>query len=198
MDLPRVTLDEFLKFDPCWANNDTGMRRLKYYARKLGGSANALDILRLNRIPADDRLWAVLREDFVPAEILHEFACRCADRALSRVDNPDQRSVAAVAAKRKWLRGEIGDQELLGAWTAARAAERDAAWDAARDAAWTAAWDAARDAARAAARDAAWTAARDAAWAAAWAAERDAAWAAEQKEQIKLLISMLEGYECVA
>ena len=146
MDLPRVTLDEFLEFDPCWANDEAGMRRLRYYSSILGGSANALDILRLTRIPADDRLWAVLREDFVPAEILHEFACRCAERALSRVDNPDPRSVAAVAAKRKWLRGEIGDQELLEAW--------DAAWD--------------------------------------------AAWAAEQKEQIKLLISMLEGYECVA
>ena len=184
MDLPRVTLDEFLRWDPCWANNDTGMRRLRYYARKLGGSANALDILRLNRISSDDRLWAVLREELIPAAILHEFACRCADRALQRADNPDPRSIAAVEAKRKWLRGEISDQELAAACRAARSAE----WHATRATGREAAWSSAYYDAQASAWGAAQEAARDAAL--------DAALDAEQKEQIKILISMLEEYEC--
>jgi len=67
------------------------------------------------------------------------------------VDNPDPRSIAAIEAKRKWLRGEITDKEL----DAARAAARDVAWDVARTAANAAAWDAANAAANAAARYAA-------------------------------------------
>lgn len=45
-------------------------------------------------------------------KVLHEFVCRCAERALSRIDNPDPRSIAAIIAKRKWLNGEITDEEL--------------------------------------------------------------------------------------
>jgi hypothetical protein len=97
--------------------------------------------------------------------------------------DPDERSWAAVEAKRRWLAGEISDDELAAAraaawdaakdaaWDAASAAAWDAAsaaaWDAAKDAAWDAAWDAAKDAAKAA-KDAAKAAAKAAAWAAAW------------------------------
>ena len=106
----------------------------------------------MRRVSVEDRLWAVLREEFIPAAILHEFACRCAEKALELVPNPDPRSVEAIEAKRKWLRGEITDDELAAARDAARAAAWAAAWaaarDAARDAVWDAAWDAARDAAR--------------------------------------------------
>ena len=85
-------------------------------------------------------------------QILHEFACQCAEDAMTLVERPDERSVAAIEAKRAWLDGKITDEEL--------------------DAAWAAAWDAALDAAS-------WAAARDAAaWAVAWAAARNAAWAA--------------------
>lgn len=73
------------------------------------------------------------------SETLHLMACWAAKRALKRIKHPDPRSVAAIQAKEKWLRGEITDAEL--------AAARDAAWDAARAAAWDAAWAAARAAA---------------------------------------------------
>jgi hypothetical protein len=140
-------------------------------------------------VRGDDKVVASSREVLWMAdatETLHLFACDEAERAMARVENPDQRSVAAIVAKRAWLRGEITDKQLAAArdaaWAAARVAAWAAAWDAARvaarDAAWAAAWAAARDAARAAAR----VAARDAAWAAAWdaarVAARDAAWAA--------------------
>ena len=120
MKLPRVTLDEFLSFNPCWRNSEQGRRRLRYYARKLGGSANALEILALRRIPAEHRLWAVLREEFIPAPMLHACACRCAEDALSRIDNPDPRSINALVVKRRWIAGEATDEEL--------AAAEDAAW----------------------------------------------------------------------
>ena len=88
--------------------------------------------------------------------ILHEFACMVAEISLSKVVNPDPRSLAAIKAKRKWIKGKISDKELDAAWSAAE--------DAAEDAAWSAAWSAAESAAESAARDAA----RDAAWDAAW------------------------------
>ena len=202
MDLPRVTLDEFLSFKPCWLDDERGCRRLRYYARKLGGSADALEILALRRIPAEDRLWAVLRDEFIPAPILHEFACRCAEDALSRIDNPDPRSIHAIAVKRRWIAGEATDAELAAAEADADAAARVAAWVAARSAeadaqaalaSWAAlaAWDAAR-AEETAAWDAAWVAARsarDASWDA-----QDAAETAARNAQVDMLTQMLREY----
>jgi hypothetical protein len=133
--------------------------------------ATALDFLRAD-LPARDVLWVVLREELIPDPILHEAACRFAEQAirLSGVE-PDPRSIAAISAKRAWLRGEISNAQL----TAASAAARDAA----RAAAMAAARDAARDAAMAAAMAAASAAARDAA--------RDAA----RQEQVQIVLEML-------
>ena len=78
------------------------------------------------------------------AMILHELAYRVAEIALSKIKDADPRSFAAIEAKRKWMRGEITDDELdaagSAAWLAARSAERDAA----ESAVWSAAWSAAR------------------------------------------------------
>lgn len=89
-------------------------------------------------------------------QLLHEFACDVAEAALRKEREagrePDKRSWAAIEAKRKWLKGEITDEEL----SAARSAARSAAWSAAWYAAWSAAWSAAESAAGAIA----WAAAR--------------------------------------
>ena len=75
--------------------------------------------------------------------VLHEFACRVAEDALTTAMVTDERCWNAIKVKRLWLKGEATDKDL--------AAAGDAAWDAAWDA-WTAAraaaWTAARDAAR--------------------------------------------------
>jgi len=120
--------------------------------------------------------------------ILHEFACACAEDALALVEQPDERSVAGIAAKRSWLKGEITDKKLDSAWAAAWDASQNVAWVASA-AAEAAAWAAVRSAARAAsraARDASWAAARAASWAARDAAQ-DAAW----DKQNKLLTEMV-------
>lgn len=133
--MKTITVEEFLKFDPCW-----GKERIRAFAGdKLEWSA--LEILRAEGMSDEDKLWAVLREELIDAATLHEFACRCAERALARVENPDERSVNAIRVKRAWLRGEATDEELKAA--------RAAAWAVARTAAWDAAWAAARTAARA-------------------------------------------------
>ena len=166
--MKTVTVEQFKSFRPCWLETAGGRADFARIAA-IRDEWTALDVLNLPDVSAADKLWSVLRKEFIDAPILHEFACRCAEYALSFVDNPDPRSIAAIEAKRKWLRGEITDAELY----AARAAARDAAWDAARAAAWDAAWDAARDAARAAA----------------WDAEWDVAW----EHEVEILRELLEG-----
>jgi hypothetical protein len=132
-----------------------------------------------------------VRGGLIDAPALREFGCRRAERALALVKGPDPRSVAAIEAKRKWLQGEITDEELEEARKAARAAVKatadaaaraaagDAAWNAARSGAHSAAWSAARSAAHSAAR------ARAAAW--------DAAYGAEREWQVAALVEMLKG-----
>ena len=165
-----ITYEEFLEFDPCYLRNREKKALMDSIARRKK-RWTALDILGLEEIPDEDKLWCVLREELIDEKTLHEFACVCAERALRRVENPDPRSVAAIEAKRAWIKGEISDAEL--------AAARDAAWVAARDAARGAAWAATMDAASAAA------------WAAAWAAARDAAWDAERAWQVEELKKLL-------
>ena len=116
-----ITYEEFLEFDPCYLRNREKKALMDSIARRKK-RWTALDILGLEEIPDEDKLWCVLREELIDEKTLHEFACVCAERALSRVGNPDSRSIAAIAAKRAWMRGEITDAEL--------AAARDAAWDA--------------------------------------------------------------------
>ena len=117
-----VTYEEFLEFDPCWLEYEGGAERIKAYFDRFGGRMSALDILNLDDISAEDKLWSVLREEFIPAPILHEFACVCAECALTLIDNPDPRSIKAVEIKRAWMRGEATDGELAAARNAARAA----------------------------------------------------------------------------
>ena len=202
--MKTVTPEQFKEFGPCWLETAAGRQR---YARvaAMRDEWSALDVLALDGVSNTDKLWAVLREEFIDAPVLHEYACRCAEYALTFVREPDSRSIAAIEAKRKWLRGEISNDDL----TAARAAA-DAAWAAACDAANAAARAAACDAANAAARAAAWAAAdaaraaadaartaantaRTAADAAAWTA--DAAWAAAREHEVKLLKELLREVE---
>ena len=169
--MKTVTPEQFKEFGPCWLETAAGRKR---YARvaAMRDEWSALDVLALDGVSNGDKLWAVLREEFIDAPVLHEYACRCAEYALTFVREPDSRSIAAIEAKRKWLRGEISNDDLT----------------AARDAAWAAAWAAwsAAAAAQAAARAAA-NAAADAAWAAARAAARE--------HEVKLLKELLREVE---
>ena len=147
--MKTVTVEQFREFGPCWLETAEGRGKFARIAA-IKNEWTALDVLNLPNVSAQDKFWSVLREEFIEAPILHEFACRCAEYALSFVESPDPRSIAAIEAKRKWLRGEITDVELYVARVAARAAARDAAWAAAQVVARTAS-----AAARAAAQDAA-------------------------------------------
>ena len=115
------------------------------------------DILGHTELSTKDKFWVVLREELLPADLLHEFACRCAEDVLHVFEKKypnDDRPRKAIEAKRRYVEGKINKEELAAAREAAWSAARGAG--AARDAAWAAsdARDAARPAARDAARDA--------------------------------------------
>ena len=158
-----VTIDQVIRWRPC---SDYPRKRINslFAGRE---SLSWEDIVALD-IPTEDKLWALLREDFIPARELHLLACDFAEKVLHLTDDP--RCAEVIRVKRIWVDGKATYEELAAAWDAAL----DAALDAARDAAWAAALDAALAAARAAARDAARDAARAAARAAAWDAARAA------------------------
>ena len=200
--MKTVTVGQFRKFGPCWLETAEGREKFARIAA-IKNEWTALDVLNLPDVSAQDKFWSVLREEFIEAPILHEFACRCAEYALSFVESPDPRSIAAIEAKRKWLRGKITDAELDAARGEARDAAHDAAMYAARIAARVAAQDAAWVIARVIAQDAAWAAARnvvrsaanDAALdiaCAAWVAASDDAWYAAREHELEILRELLE------
>ena len=194
--MKTVTVEQFRKFGPCWLETAEGRGKFARIAA-IKNEWTALDVLNLPDVPVQDKFWSVLREEFIEAPILHEFACRCAEYALSFVESPDPRSTAAIEAKRKWLRGEITDAELAAARVAARiaalAAARVAARIAAQDVAWVIARVIAQDAAWAAARNIVWSAANDAALDIACAASRAARDAAREHEVEMLRELLMEG-----
>lgn len=200
--MKSITYEEFLKFKPCWLKIEGGAARLK----KIGARKErwtALDILALDDVDAEDKLWAVLREELIDARILHEFACWCAEDALIHVENADERSWNAIKVKRAWLRGEASDAERSAAedaawsaaWSAERSAARSAERSAVRSAERSAAEDAERAAARAVARAAAWHSVLAVAWSAERAAARSAVLAAAREQQVEHLKGMLTEEE---
>ena len=140
----------------------------------------ALDLLGMEGFLDSLKLTLVLYDfDLIPKEVCNEFACRCAERALGNIKDPDPRSLAAIAAKRAWMKGEISDAELQSAWDAAYNAVLDTARANSLDALY-----AAMDSAIIDARASAW----EASWHAAWAASD---WEAERTWQMEALKKML-------
>ena len=131
-----VTIDQVLSWKPCKEYTLERIERL-FAGRE---TVNVHDVLAMD-ISDADKLWAVLREELIPAETLHEFACRVAEKALlaerEAGKEPDERSWAAIDAKRKWLKGEATDEELASAEVVAWAAW-EVAWEAAEAASWKA------------------------------------------------------------
>ena len=139
----------------------------------------ALDILEMEGFQDNLKLTLVLYDfDLIPEALCNEFACRCAERALGNIKDPDPRSLAAIAAKRAWVQGKMTDAELQSAWDAAHNAVLDTAMANSFDAL-SAAMDSAIIDARASAWEASWHAAFSATD---WTAER--AWQVEEFKKL--------------
>ena len=150
-----ITTEQIMSWNPCGRYDESIVSGL------IGDGKTPIEITEL-MIPAEDRLWVLLRQDIIPEIQLHSLACDFAQSVAHFSTDP--RVQAAIDAKRKWIAGKISDKEL----EAARAAAWEAAWEATGEAAMAAAMAATMAAARAAAREAAMAAAMEAAMAAAW------------------------------
>jgi hypothetical protein len=154
--MKKVTIEDIMSWDPC----DTYPRERikKLMGRKKYVTLN--DIWKAKLDSKYDYLWLALREEFISEHNLHKIAIYAAELVLPIFEEKypdDKRPRQAIEAKKKWLGGEISDEELA----AASYAARNAAWATANDAA-RAAWAAAWAAARAVVRDTIWAATRNA------------------------------------
>ena len=147
--MQQFTIEDLRKFSPCYDPT-------KYLPENWKGTV--IDILNVTDCPTEDRLWVVLRKEFMTDKQLRLFAVWCARQALAIPGNESEVCSNTCDVAERYANGEATKEEFAAAWAAAL----DAAWAAARDAARDAAWAAARDAARDAAWDAALDAARDA------------------------------------
>ena len=148
--MKRITVKEIMSWGPCLKYHESRVKEL------IGKGKTPLEICYLE-IPAEDRLWVLLRNEIIPENDIHELACKFAEQALKaerkagREPHPD--SWKAIKVKRQWLKGKATDEQLqaawLAAWLAAESAAESAAWSAAASsAARLAAWSAAESAAR--------------------------------------------------
>ena len=105
--MKKLTKDMIRSWKPCW--DEDGPERLDDFFAPYPDGLTALELRPL--LSAEDWLWVVLRAEVIPERELCLLACRFAEDALSRERaagrEPDQRSWAAIKAKRAWVRGEI-------------------------------------------------------------------------------------------
>jgi hypothetical protein len=125
MKLKTYTLNDIRSFGPCYDP-------IRHAPEDWAGTV--LDVLKIDSVPADDRIWFATRPGVLDDRIARLFAVWCARQALALVESPDARSVAAVDTAERFANGEATEDELAAAGAAA----------------WAAAWAAARAAARAA------------------------------------------------
>ena len=197
-----MTAQEFIDADVLYNNSRRRIKKL-FAGRE---ALSAIDILELD-IPNNEKLRAVLREELIPARILHLLAVEFARAALVREREagrePDERCWRALDVKLAWLDGKASSKELNSAIADAIAAADDASNAAARATARATAWAAywAATAAASATNATVWAATNAAAWAT-WAAATDASgdadWAAwdaarddVRAEQVALVKRML-------
>ena len=131
-EMKKFTIEDIRKFGPCYDPE-------KYLTEDWSGSI--LNILDKKDVLFEDRLWVVLRTDFVSEKFMRLFSVWCA-RQVQHLMNDDS-SIKALDVAEAFANGLASKVELA----AARSAARSAAWDAAMDSARSAAMDAARSAA---------------------------------------------------
>jgi len=149
-----VTIATVMSWEPCAAYPERRWIAL-FGDRETIGVREVVDW----DIPAADRFWVLVHREFTTAQVAHVLAAQIAANVLPLFEQEhpgDRRPRLAVATKRAWVDGLVGDRRLDAACAAA--------WRAARDTSSAAAWAAARAAARTRPRGALWKTACAAAW----------------------------------
>ena len=140
--MKMITADLVMTFGPC--KEDWPESRVRKYLPK---PITVIDLLKLQAVLPEYRLWVALRTKVINENLLRRFVCDCAERSLKRRQESglivDQRSWNAVTVSRMYADRKANIIELGDA--------HDAAWWAAQEiesekisplswAAWSAAW----------------------------------------------------------
>ena len=181
-DLSTVTVSDVIARRPCgdWSSRIPAL--VTQYRRERW---SALEILSLDGVSAEDRLWVCFHDSLVPDRVMVRFACEVAADAMRVAGWTDPRSWAALEARLAYARGEI-DAAARAAWAASAARAARAAW-------------AARAARAASNARAAWAASAASNARAAWAARAASAASNASDAQIRTLRTLilldLDGYD---
>ena len=205
--MKRLTYSDIVALSPCYDP-------IKHISSTWQGTL--IDVLKLQNVPAKDRLWVTVRADFMTDKQLHQYGQACARMCETNSDDPRvkvcndvvEAFFSGMATKEQLADAESAARSAAwsiarsAAWSTTRSAEsatKSAAWSAAESAVWSAesATRSATKSAESAARSAE-SAARSAAWSAESAARSAAgatAWSDAEEKQCEILIKILEEIE---
>ena len=125
-DLPKISKTAFLYGAPSMVHTKDGHGIRSSAIVDLYNEWDAAKVLNLNKIRAGYRLYIILIGSMLPKELVCEYMFRCAEWALSLVDNPDPRLVKALRIGRLVGLGKATFAELCIAAEMADKAEMDA------------------------------------------------------------------------
>lgn len=125
-DLPKISKIEFLYGAPGMVYTKDGYWIRSSAIADLYNEWDATKVLNLNKIRAGHRLYIILIGPMLPNELVCEYMFRCAEWALSLVDNPDPRLVEALRIGRLVALEKATFAELCMAAEMADNAEKDA------------------------------------------------------------------------
>ena len=111
-DFPKVLRSVFIACSNERLETRDGRYVDKYVLADLYSEWDAAKVLNLNKIRAKHRLYIILIGSMLPKELVCEYMFRCAEWALSLVDNPDPRLVEALRIGRLVALGEATYDEL--------------------------------------------------------------------------------------
>ena len=125
--MKTMTVEDIMKHNPCYKRD----RIIELWAGR--ESLSFSEVAKLD-IPGVDKVWAGVY-CYMDDRQRRLFAVQCARRALSRVESPDPRSVAACDVAERFANGEASEEGLVAAefaaWSTAMGAASCAAWSAA-------------------------------------------------------------------
>ena len=125
-DLPKISKTAFLYCAPSIVSTKDGRGIRSSVIVDLYNEWDAAKVLNLNKIRAGYRLYMILIGSMLPEELVCEYMFRCAEWALSLVDNPDPRLVEALRIGRLVALEKTTFAELRMAAKMADKAKKDA------------------------------------------------------------------------